>query len=340
MFEDLDKYLSKVADAQPLTMKATYPRRIVPPTGYLNPKYYSATLLSELFVGFEAELKMLPHITGIMDCLMHLEYRVPTYFVRSEFAQAVAQTEPPEDFKFSEIKWPLPAMLFVLPTGFALRHFGYCAPFISLTHSPKGRYPDCLRNLPKCEMPLTAINEIQNEVDRVNIVTPVYTKKGYPLSYTGSYNMDMLINSIGETKFSDATLIEEERYAFPANMIDKTGLPSEADEREVATKLQSFGLRLLLAISARPALIEPGTLQRAAKLKKGVQRDELWNPNLIGWNYKAKRIASASTGRSHASPRAHWRRGHFRNSPYGPKPWTVETPRNLNWIDPVFVNAE
>ena len=158
MHESLETFLTLVPERQPKTFKAIYPKRITPPGGYLNPKYFSITLWSELEVGFSAEMNRLPHVTGLINALLHVEYGVPTYFVRSEFAQAVAQTEPPADFKFSEIRWPMPAMLFVLPTDFVLKQFGFMCPFISVTHSPAGEYPKRLKKLPQCEMPIHAVH--------------------------------------------------------------------------------------------------------------------------------------------------------------------------------------
>ena len=129
----LEKFLADLPVRQPLAYKAVYPKRILTPTGFMSPEYYALTLWSQILVGFDTELNMLPHLTGLVSGLMQLEYRVPTYFVRSEFAQAVAQTEPPADFKLSEIRWPLPAMLFVLPTDFVLKTFGHLCPFISVS---------------------------------------------------------------------------------------------------------------------------------------------------------------------------------------------------------------
>lgn len=340
MHPDIETFLKGLPENQPLTYKAVYPRRIVPPTGYLNPRYFSVSLWNEIRTGLVSEMDMLPHVTGVANVLMHLEYKVPTFFVQSEFAQAVAQTAPPEDFKFSEIKWPLPAMLFVLPTAFVLRYFGFMCPFLSITNPKAGVYPGCLKNLPFCEMAVQAVNRIENRADRFNIVYPVYSDHQMPTDYTGSFPTNLNVSAIASAPYQDATYMEEkmfgEDYGIARGAPD---LPSAEQERTFNEKVQSFAVKLMLAMTAIPSVIVNGTMARKPKEKKGRVISELWNPNLIGWNYRAKRDLSGGEGGTHASPRMHWRRGTYRNQPYGQRPWTETTPKRLIWIEPVLVNA-
>lgn len=340
MHAEIEHFLVDQPVKNPGTFKAIYPRRITPPGGYLNPKYFSVSLWSALQVGFQPEMTMLPHVTGLINALHQVEYRVPTYFVRSEFAQAVAQTEPPEDFKFSEIKWPMPAMTFVLPTSFVMSYFGFMVPFLSVSNASAGIYPDKLKNLPKCEMPIRAVTPVESEVDRFLIVYPVYSNSTTPVDYTGSYPMTMNVNKIADAPYEDATYMEEERT--PNYALDRTLPDLPQGEQEIAfnAKVQSFAVKLMLALTAQPTYITVGTQSRPSKMKHGRLRDEIWNPNLIGWEYKAKRTVPTGTSEgTHASPRMHWRRGHMRNQPYGPKPWNDTTPKRLLWIEPVLIGA-
>ena len=360
MHPELETFLTLLPERQPLNYKATYPKRITPPGGYMNPKYFAVTLWSELRVWEETDMRMIPHITGYMNCLLQMEYRVPTYFVRSEFAQAVAQTEPPADFKFSEIKWPMPAMLFVLPTDFVMHYFGYMCPFISVTRSDKGNYPDMLKHLPPCETPLHTLEPLRSDVDRFNVVYPVYSSKEVPVDYTGSYPLTMNVNDVDAAPFQDATYMEEkkltEQFGFfkggTAQLLNTPDLPAGDLEKLFNSRVQSFAVKLMLLLTARPNFIVHGSQSRPAKIKHGRERDAIWNPNLIGWDYRAQRpvpeVPTNETGKeaimgcqphSHASPRMHWRRGHMRNQPFGPKPWTDTTTKRLTWIEPVLINA-
>lgn len=347
MYPELDKFLKGLPVRQPLTYKAVYPKRIIPPNGYLNPKYFAITLWSEYMVGFESEMNMLPHVTGLANCLLHLEYRVPTYFVRSEFAQAVAQTEPPDDFKFSEIQWPLPAMLFVLPTEFVLRYFGFMCPFISITRLDEGVYPAKLKNLPPCELPAQGVNGFHNQVGRVNIVYPVYSATApVPVDYTGSYPLTMNVNEMDSSPFEDATYMEEAKMAHLFDKFESPrtckDMPAEGEEeKRFNSKVQAFAVKLMLVLNAAHNITKLGSVARPEKIKKGHRvLEELWHPNLIGWDYRAQRVGAATGDHgTHASPRMHWRRGHMRNQPFGPKPWTEQSPKRITWIEPVLINA-
>lgn len=349
MYHLLDTFIGELPKRQPLTYRALYPKRILPPNGYLNPKYFSITMYSSLRVWLETDMRMLPHITGFVNALIQMEYRVPTYFVRSEFAQAVAQTEPPEDFKFSEIHWPLPAMLFVLPTDFVLRYFGFNCPFISVTKSMTGLFPALLRNIPKMEVPIEAYEPIQNQVDRFNMVYPVYGTDHLPVDYTGSYPLALNVNEMPNARFEDATYMEEASLdrvfgtsgGWSARNAPDT--PAEGEQEKVFTsKIQSFAVKLMLVLNACHDVIKLGGVARPEKVKGRAKRvlEELWHPNLLGWDYKAQRVSPA-TGEhgTHASPRMHWRRGHMRNQPFGPKPWTEASPKRITWIEPVLINS-
>lgn len=346
MHPEIEKFLTRLPEIHPQTYKAVYPRRITPPGGYANPKYFSVSLWSAIEVGFKSEMSMLPHLTGLMNALSHIEHRVPTYFVRSEFAQAVTQTEPPADFKFGEIKWPMPAMLFVLPTDFAMSYFGFMVPFISVSLAPVGKYPQMFKNLPDCEMPLHAVHPIDNKREHMNIVYPVYSQTSTPVDYTGTYPLTLNVSEMASAPYEDATYMEEARYRqeFGEYSLDRTqpDLPAEGEaERVFNLKVQAFVVKLMLALTAQPNFITVGSQSRKAKLKHGRVRDEIWNPNLIGWEYQAKRVSVVEGGANgtHATPRMHWRRGHMRNQPYGPKPWTETTSKRLLWIEPVLIGA-
>lgn len=350
----IDQFLTDLPALQPKTYKAVYPRRIVPPGGFVNPKYFSATLWGEFRTGFEPAANSLPHVSGIINAICQMAYRVPTYFVRNEFAQAVAQTELPEDFKFSEIKWPLPAMLFVLPTNFVREYFGHMCPFLSITRVESGIYPSAIKNLPECNMPVYGINPIKNEVDRFVVLYPVYTNQHAPVDYTGSYPLDMLVTALDKAPYTDSTqqLLEDDSDAdlFGAYNPKTSTLPKGEAEKVFNAKVQHFAVKLMMALSVRPNFIQNGSLARVEKVKKGKHVvGELWNPNLIGWDYKARRTGlpeapvDADAGEAlacvHRSPRMHWRRGHMRNQPHGPKPWTKDSPKELKWIEPILVNA-
>ena len=55
-----------------------------------------------------------------------------------------------------------------------------------------------------------------------------------------------------------------------------------------------------------------------------------YSKTVIGRNYATKR--SDGNGGTHASPRMHWRRGHFRQQAFGPK----MSERKIIWLEPTL----
>jgi len=119
---------------------------------------------------------------------------------------------------------------------------------------------------------------------------------------------------------------------------DYTGVKDEAGiatDQEVTNRLSALMLKLLVILNTRPQLVEAGESVRPQKIKHGrVKHSELWSPNLIGRCYRT--IREGPGGGTHASPRVHWRRGHVRSQPHGPR----RALRKPVWIEPVLIGLQ
>lgn len=297
----------------PATMKLCYPRRIQPPHGYYNPKWYGASIYSCAQFWQRPEMDMLPHTTGALMSQAQMKMGVPTYFVRKDYAEAVAQTEPPDDFLLNQIQWPLDALLFVLPDTFVYQYFGWYVPFLSVARISAGEYP---KDMP-VKNDLMYVSRIGCEADRMLVHFPLYLHNTPPVDYTGAYSLKSPIGYIQSAPWADATYYEEQIHAFGPEtraMVENAQAPSPEQEQVLQRKVNSFAVKLMLALTAEPGYMESGTIQR--KLKKDskgrVVNEELWNPSLLGWKFHAVKPANSGvpTG-THASPRWHWRKGHM-----------------------------
>jgi hypothetical protein len=105
-----------------------------------------------------------------------------------------------------------------------------------------------------------------------------------------------------------------------------------------------FGL--FMAMNARPELVEKAQLLKRVPGKAGKPIREFWSPNIIGQKYKPKReVPRVRAGQfefrgdkergTHASPRLHWRRGHFRQQAYGEQ----RRLRKVIWIEPCLIGG-
>src|SRR5437870_695313 len=127
----------EIARRFPERFALCYPRRIIPPEGYSNPRMYGAELaaltiapLQEADAGF---------LGGMNLCAQLLiDHKVPTYFIDKAFFKAVAETDVPDDFDLSDLKWPVDAMLFCLPVKESKELFGIAIPWIGVAKTPTG----------------------------------------------------------------------------------------------------------------------------------------------------------------------------------------------------------
>jgi hypothetical protein len=104
----------------------------------------------------------------------------------------------------------------------------------------------------------------------------------------------------------------------------------------MVVRVSRFAVNLLAMLCARPQLIETEhVLARKGKGKGRKSRPDLWHPNWVGRHYRVKTSGTGSPGH-HASPRGHWRIGHYHTVRYG-KSWGK---RRLAWFEPVFVGKE
>jgi hypothetical protein len=301
----------KIREKVPVLHRALYPRRIVPPTGYFNPKWYSASLAVLHHNWVMPENYMLPHTTGAMMSLFATKYGLPFYFIQPDFAEAVAQTEPPEDFFLKDIQFPMPAFCFVLPDSFIQRHLKYYVPFVGVATAVKGIYPGAATPYPSTEIPMEHATALLVEQERFILHYPMYCADTPPVDYTGNYPLEANLSSIEEATFHDATGLESARFEARhgcAHGFKPTG-PEGDEEKEFQRKVTYFVVKLLLALTAEPEYIVPGGLQRKEKRDRqgNIEREALWNPNIIGAKFRCDRSAGPGTG-THASPGWHWRR--------------------------------
>lgn len=306
------KYITeRIAESAPVAFHAAFPRHIVPPNGYFNPRHYASTLVGNLLVVRDPAMNQLPHMTAYMTSLALIANKVPTYFVAYEFAQAVANTELPRDFKFAEIKWPLDAQLFVLPDQFVWQYYGCYAPFLALCRCPGGEYPAILRpRLPQTEIPYTPFI---NAVDKLAVDFPIFHNKGTPTDYNGNYPMTAGIEVFQTAAWVDSTHYEEELHGFIYEQ-RKTDLTPD-QEKVFMDKALTLAMKLILAVACRPGAVEHGKITRPMKVKRGqVVLKELWGPNVIGRAYRIPRQTAPSTETvtvTRSKPRFTFRRGHY-----------------------------
>jgi hypothetical protein len=307
MTERVKEMVDAIKARAPVAWRAAHPRNIQPPQGYCNPRYYAAQTVGNLMVWNYEEMHELSHANCYLTALALVANRVPTYFIAYEFAQAVANTDLPGDFKFAEIKWPMEAQLFVLPDQFVAQYYGCYAPFLAISHSPAGNMPEVYwGRLPEIEI---RYPEMKTGFERIVIEAPMFPANDLGVSLNASYPMSAGIEATLDAPFVDSTFYEEQKHGFAYEAAHQ--LSPEQDKVFLAKAVQ-LAIKLVLAVACRPAAVEHGQRTRPEVIKRGrvVQR-ELWSPNIIGRTYHIPRATNVASAGPHSKPRFTFRRGHY-----------------------------
>lgn len=111
-------------------------------------------------------------------------------------------------------------------------------------------------------------------------------------------------------------------------------------EKQFAEKIDNLMLQTLLYLQTKPDEIPTinnvvnritGGFGKTVNTTINTELEPIW----IGKNYRPQIRMSTSTG-THASPRTHWRRGHWKRVAIGEK----RLERKWNWIKPTLVNSD
>jgi len=242
-----------------------------------------------------------------------VKYSVPTYFIDRDFLQAVYESDPP-DCRMSDINWPMPAMLFVMPLDFMQELTGgYDFPFIAVCQATEGVYQIKHEKLKSIHCP----TQVLNDVDRFIFHFPGYFDQGIPVDYVASYENKRHIHEFAQfDDFIDWVADSKYKDYLP------DGQPTREQEITINKKINSLTAKLLLAMTACPGAITNGVRlwpKNPPKPGQVLKKPEMHAPNFVGRKFRSyvkSEMVSEPTGLKVAP---HWRRGHFQWTTIGPK---------------------
>lgn len=298
-----------------------HPKDYTIPEGYADPQCYVISAFSGC--------QWFQNLTSSEDTTMAaiystvcqlIRYSVPTFFVHRELCEALLETDAPEDLTLDEIKFPMPAMLFMLPLEFSRKYFGMEVPYFTTAQLPAKTYVNCPVILNG--QPLRRFM-IAND-KQFTAITMLMWEQELPMHYDvhcpGDVQIKTLINDTDCKFFGPEALVN----ANP-----------EVDNRTL-NRLTNISLNIVLAMTAQADLISRERIIRPAKKKDGkILRRALWKPNFIGEHFRIQYEHTGAQG-THRSPHAHWRRGCWRNQRHGPRNSLVKR----IWIHPCFIGLK
>lgn len=112
--------------------------------------------------------------------------------------------------------------------------------------------------------------------------------------------------------------------------------PMSNADKNFLERTRNLMLNILLAVEFQPELIIPATNKDVEKSGTGFAVKPNYRlPRWLGKGYRIKQQSEQSIG-THASPRCHWRRGHWRQQACG----VGRSDHRWVFIDPVLINSD
>lgn len=317
---------------------AAVPRRYLVPQGYTNPAYYSIPVCNSvnLFANLtqNSGVQVLDYTNSVLQsvCSQLVLYKVPTFFVGQEFAEAVSESNVESDMMCHELFWPDHAMLFVLPDKFILEFFGGYLPLLAVAHKTQKELREQKAHFADHKTGIASGKTAEDFPfghDYLHYQWFENTRTA-PIDYVSSWRSDIKLSYLLEATAKDTPVLDPFAVARHGGEI-----PSAPNEMALMAKVQRFFVQLMLGMTCEKQFITRGILQRPEKFKRGqLVKEALWHPNFIGLNYHHPEPAAGDG--THASPRLHRRRGHFRDQHYG----IGNTSIKRIWIKPTWVSAQ
>jgi hypothetical protein len=311
--------LAYIERDRPDLMAAFYPRIYINTGKWHSPKVISAHVAAALNAIDIVGIDNAPIVSRVLAPMFSylVEKRMPMLFVAPALLDSVKKTDFRDEFNWVDLPLPYSAGIFVLPPG-SLVHprTGDCAAIL-WARTTAGTYPSMLRGS-----------------RRLVVGSNTFTLMGLSVS-DGSWYESTVSAEVRPTLRLNNLFMRNAREEYPGHLRNEF-YDEPLDAEEDGPFIEQMGViafGLLMALNARPNLSGTARLDHVVTDKKEKSRKEFWYPNIIGEHYQPKR---ESQGGTHASPRMHWRRGHFANQPCGLR----QAERKVIWREPALVMSE
>lgn len=290
------------------------------PGGYSSYRFYEVGLYSAILnvmYGMTATDgrgdKLSPDITAPYYCtLSAYNHHFPLYWVSKDLTKAVREIEPPVGLTMEDVAWPLPVLTFLFPEGMM---FGDEELFSITVVRGNAATEIVTDNSPFAKAGLPNIYFPQDFMSMWGLtINHQALREHNPLELIGNWYMNAPYE--GNVK----QFITERRTLH--------GTDLEA--------MSQIVFNLVLIMQSRPEYVEALSVNGVIKNKQTGAKETIYNPRWVGKNYHIVRDRTSSGG-THASPHAHWRRGHWREQAVGPR-GLKQHKRIL--IDPIWVDPQ
>jgi hypothetical protein len=226
------------------------------------------------------------------------KYNFPLYYVAAPLLQALKQTYPPASLKWEGIKMPFSGLTFALPSGGLLDTDGSSIMFVGAA---------------------------QIKPDTEFLIPGVFNVKSLPFAA----DKIVIFWSSGQCVFYQTLIAEASSpMAITENLLtdweqrDKEeDFDGEMPAADITAQVSRIVANLLLIMHASPELVDKGL--SIGHRHVGDTTVPRQNPTFVGKAYAVK-YESRNETNAHFTELG-WRRGHFRQQPFGPGRQEVKT---------------
>jgi len=333
----------------PRTYRAIHGKR------FLLPQYRQVDYFNQERANAELELGLLATAMGFLGYkddvhrAMYVNYcgglkcDRPTFFLEKELGGPLFESALPEEMKVEDIVWPWPQFRVFLPLGLlTIEREGVVRSltYLDICRVPAGErfglptpYAEEVEGYIR-----TCFPEAYGDPNRVP-VTGLRMDEGEPyVALAGGLDWR---RSESEGSLSYASVISwtDKRIGEVLAMESELATPFSIDDldRVFLEKMLRLSLNILLFISQKPLFYKPEIVRALKQEGKHHIKPALARAHFVGAERfrraaelldaaKKKAAAHAATTGHHLP--AHWRKGHWKRQPYGPK----HTLRRWQWI--------
>lgn len=320
-----------VARIWPDLIPLYYPRRYVGGGNYMSVKHIGFALASGLVpfkvIGVNAVSTSFAHIWFGLRYIT--DRKVPLLFIAPDLLKAIRHTKFLDDIDWMEMHMPYEAGILVPPRGFIPHPQGGHAEFIIYFRAKAGfQYPPPIDGLEGfAGIPFAP------KINTLNFVC-LYSgchEKGVGQMWMHSHLVDTVSH---KTRMHNMHMLKPGDPVVDSGISHPWSMELTEHDHQFMEDAVAITFGVFLAIGARPDLLAKERVSHTVRERHGKPSREFWHPNIVGAQYTLPKVPPQ--GGTHASPRMHWRRGHFRMQPYGPH----RLERKQIWLEPMLVAAE
>lgn len=239
-----------------------------------------------------------------------IQLQVPVWWIGKDLVEALQATDLPPGLRFADVPYPLPSFALILPRGLIKDGEGGDVEYIQCNVTP-------------------VEEDLKYHRGLFTVSTMVsFNPAGAPSKPGPAYH---------NTEFLDDAIVQAFQ-GINERPILSYGYAEHVDgDTDMVKRIARVAISASFLLASRPDLVEAqeNPIRRVRSSLHGGGKVPLQSLRWLGRTYRTIRPSPVPGQGTHASPRLHWRRGHWRDQRIG----EGRKQRKIVWIQPVLVGS-